>query len=439
MKHLPRRTFLRGVGASIALPFLDAMAPAFAKAAKPSTRMMYVYAPTGMMPNDWYPKTTGTDFEYQRIMKPLEKFREHITVISGLADNPGRALGDGPGDHSRAAASYLTGAHPKKTEGADIHCGISVDQVAARTLGARTKFASLEVTCEDSRQAGACDSYSCAYQSISWKSETQPLPPEMNPRLLFERLFGDLDVSGSPAERRNQEANRKSVLDLAFRDTQSLKTTLGATDRRKLDEYLTSIRDLETQIGKAMNSTEQLPPGLEKPAGIPPNYADHARLLFDLITVAFQTDMTSVATFMLAREGGLRTYAECGVPEAHHSITHHRNDPVLVEKVTKIQCYHLEQFVYFVEKLKATPDGDGSLLDHSAIVYGASMGDPNIHDHMKCPTLVAGHASGRIRGGQHIAFEEKTPMANLHLALLDTVGVTAENLGDSTGKLKFLV
>jgi hypothetical protein len=410
MKSLARRTFLRGVGASISLPFLDAMLPAFAQA----------------------------DFEYKRIMKPLEKFRKDVLVISGLGDNPGRALGDGNGDHARAVASYLTGAHPKKTLGADMRCGISVDQIAAKSLGKQTKFASLEVACEDSRQAGECDSYSCAYQAISWKSETQPLPPEINPRLLFERLFGDLDVSGAPAERSNQTAYRKSILDLTFQDTQRLKGTLGTPDRRKLDEYLTSIRELETRIGRAESETRQLPPGLAKPDGIPANFAEHARLHFDLLTVALQTDTTRVATFMLAREGGVRPYPECGVPEAHHSISHHGNNPELIEKITKIQCYHMEQFAYFVEKLKSIPDGDGSLLDHSAVVYGASMADPNRHDHGRCPTLVAGNAGGRIRTGRHIEYPNETPLANFHLAMLDTVGAPVDRLGDSTGKLNLL-
>jgi Protein of unknown function (DUF1552) len=457
MKNLPRRTFLRGMGASISIPFLDAMLPAFASAPASPTRMLYVYAPTGMMPDDWYPKTTGTDFEFQRIMKPLEKFRKDILVISGLGDTPGRPgggkkvvaantetwLGDpggahGAGAHASAVSSYLTGVSPKKTQGADIRAGISADQIAARSLGKDTKFASLEVTCEDSRQAGECDAYTCAYQAVSWKSETQPLPPEMNPRLLFERLFGDLDVSGTPAERKNQEAYRQSILDLAFQDTQRLQGTLGATDRRKLDEYLTSIRELETRIGKAEKETRELPPGLAKPDGIPANFAEHARLIFDLLTVALQTDMTRVATFMLAREGGVRTYPECGVPEAHHSISHHGGNVALIEKITKIQCYHMEQFAYFVEKLKATPDGDGSLLDHSAIVYGASMADPNHHDHARCPTLIAGNAGGRIRTGRHVSYPAGTPVTNLHLSMLDTVGVRVDKLGDSNGKLNLL-
>jgi hypothetical protein len=438
MKRLPRRTFLKGVGAAVSLPFLDAMLPAFAEAPPPPIRMLYVYAPTGMIPDAWYPTTTGPDFEFRRIMKPLEKFRKDILVVSGLGDNPGRSLGDGGGDHARAVSSYLTGVHPKKTLGADIHCGSSADQIAAAKLGKQTRFASLEVTCEDSRQAGECDAYTCAYQTISWKSPTQPLPPEMNPRSLFERLFGDLDVSGTPAERQNQAAYRRSILDLTFEDTRRLEGTLGGNDRRKLDEYLTSIRELEARIKRAENETHELPPGLAMPSGIPADFSEHSRLIFDLLTVAIQTDMTRVATFMLAREGGVRPYPECGVPEAHHSISHHGGNPVLIEKITKIQCYHMEQFAYFLEKLKSTPEGDGCLLDHSAIVYGASMGDPNHHDHGRCPTLVAGTAGGRIRSGRHIAYPNETPMANMHLSMLDCVGVPVEKLGDSNGHLNLL-
>lgn len=397
---------------------------------------MFMYAPTGMMPNAWYPQTTGTDFEFPRIMKPLEKFRKDVLVLSGLGDKNGYALGDGSGDHARAAASYLTGTHPHKTEGADIRCNISADQFAAAELGKKTRFASLELTCEDSRQAGACDSYSCAYQSISWKSPTQPLPPEINPRLLFERLFGDLDLSGTPSQRANQAAYRKSILDLAYQDTQRLQGKLDATDKRKLDEYLTSIREIETRIAKAENDQQQVPVGLEKPAGIPPVFADHAHLMLDLLTIAFQTDMTRVSTFMLAREGGLRTYGEIGVPEAHHSISHHRRNPELIEKVTKIQCYHLEQFAYFVEKLKSTPDGDGSLLDHSVLVYGASMGDPNIHDHGKCPTLLAGNGKGGVKTGRHLRYDTQTPICNLYLSLLDIAGVPTEKFGDASAKLE---
>jgi len=439
MKQLSRRTFLRGAGTLIALPFLDAMLPAFARSTpEDPIRMMYVYAPSGMIPQYWNPTSTGPDFEYQRIMKPLEKFRKDILVMSGLSGNPqGAPLNDAAGAHASAVASYLTGVRPKKTQGADFHAGVSSDQLAARALGGRTKYPSLEVACEDSRSVGECDAYTCAYQTISWKSPTEPMPPEMNPRLLFERMFGDMDVNADPAQRRNQNTYRKSILDLTLQSTQSLKKDLGATDRRKLDEYLTSVRELEVRLGKRENDTK-VPPGLSKPVGIPANYAEHARLMFDLIKIALQTDMTRVITFMLAREGGVRPYPEIGVPEAHHSITHHGGDPIKIEKVTKIECYHMEQFAYFIEQMKGTQEGAGSLLDHCAVAYGASMADPNRHDHAHCPTLIAGNAGGQIKTGKHVAFKEGTPITNLHLTMLDLVGVPTDKLGNSNGKLDFL-
>jgi len=441
MKHLSRRTFLKGTGALVALPFLDAMLPAFgASTPEEITRMMYVYAPSGMIPQYWNPTATGADFEFQRIMKPLEKFRKDILVMSGLSGNTrGAPLNDAAGAHASAVASYMTGVRPKKTLGADFYAGVSGDQLAARVLGAKTKFPSLEVACEDSRSVGECDAYTCAYQTISWKSATEPMPPEMNPRLLFERMFGDGDVSADPAQRKNQEMYRKSILDLTLEDTHSLKKNLGATDRRKLDEYLTSVRELEVRLGRSENEAKQMiPPGLSKPVGIPANYAEHSRLLFDLCRIAFQTDMTRVITFMMAREGGVRPYPEIGVPEAHHSITHHGGNPVLIEKVRKIECYHMEQFAYFIEQMKGSPEGAGSLLDHSAIVYGASMADPNRHDHGHCPTLMVGKASGQIKPGRHIAFKEGTPITNLHLTMLDLVGAPTDKLGNSNGKLDFL-
>jgi Protein of unknown function (DUF1552) len=438
MKTLSRRTLLRGAGTAIALPFLDAMLPAFARTApeKP-LRMMYVYAPTGLMPQAWDPPTTGPDFEYQRIMKPIEKFRKDILLMSGLsAHDVGIGGADGPGDHARAVGTYLTGVRIRKTQGADIQAGISADQVAANTLGTKTRIPSLEVTCEDNSAVGACDSYSCAYQTLSFKSPTEPLPPEMNPRLLFERMFGQMDISANPAQRKNQELYRRSILDLTMQDTQSLKRDLGATDRRKLDEYLTSVREMETRLEKT--GAGELPAGVAKPTGIPVDYAEHCRLMFDLITIAFQTDSTRVVTFMLAREGGVRPYPECGVPEAHHSISHHGGDPVLIEKLIKIEVYHMQQFAYFLEKMKNIQEGPGTLLDHSAIVYGAGLADPNHHDHDHCPTLLAGNAGGKIRTGQHVAFKAGTPMSDLHLTLLDTVGVQTDRLGNSDGKLNFL-
>ncbi len=443
MKHLSRRTFLRGTGAVIALPWLDAMTPAFAKAAdvpKNPVRMMHVYAPSGMITQYWDPTTTGRDFEFQRIMKPLERFREDILVMSGLsAHETGAILGEAGGDHCRAVGTYLSGVRLKPTLGADYRAGITADQIAARTLGRETKFASLELACEDSRTVGDCDGATCAYQALAWKSPTEPLPPEINPRLLFERMFGGMNVKADPKERENQLLYRQSILDLTLQSTHSLQRELGADDRRKLDEYLTSVRELEVRIGRQETDARQMiPAGTSKPEGIPATYAEHARLMFDLMVLALQTDMTRVGTFMMAREGGVRPYPEIGVPEAHHAVSHHRNSPELIEKVTKIECYHLEQFAYFIERLKSVREGDGSLLDHCAIAYGASMGDPNRHDHSRCPTLLAGRAGGRIKPGRHVAYQAGTPISNLHLTMLDVAGVPTDRLGNSNGHLDFL-
>lgn len=417
---LSRRHLLQGVGATIGLPWLEAMA---APVAAPK-RLIVVYAPSGKIMPNWTPTTTGTGFALPRTLASLEKHRSQITVLSGLAANQGNALGDGAGDHARAASSYLTGVHPRKTEGADIRCGVSMDQIAAAHFAKSTRVPSLEITCEDSRQVGSCDSYSCVYQSISWKSDTQPMPPEMNPRIVFERLFGDASLT--PAQR----AARRSVLDLTRTETARLSGNLGATDKRKLDEYLTSIREVETRMEKAGPSV-----GTAAPAGIPTSYREHARLLFDLSALAFASGSTRMITFMLAREGGLRTYPEAGVPEAHHSCTHHRNDPELIEKVSRINAFHMEQFAYFLDKLQATADGEGTLLDSTMALYGASIGDPNVHDHNNLPTLVAG---GKLGGGRHVTYAKNTPVANLHLSLLDLAGVPVDRFGDSTGRLDYL-
>ncbi|MSV29968.1 MAG: DUF1552 domain-containing protein [Bryobacterales bacterium] len=438
MKQLQRRTFLRGLGASVALPFLDAMSPAFAAPGRLSgetpCRMVFVYAPTGMDMRYWTPEATGSNFEIGRILKPLEDFRQDFLVLSGLGQNNGRALGDGPGDHARAAGSYLTGVHPKKTAGADIRCGISVDQIAAAKIGKQTKFSSIELGCEDGRQVGNCDSgYSCAYSNnIAWRSETAPLPPEVNPRTVFERLFGDADVTAG------QRFYRKSILDYVREDAGQLRGSLGSSDRRKLNEYLDAVREIETRIENSETQAKDAPPQLEKPAGVPLMYAEHARLMFDLMVVAMQTDSTRVLTFMLGREGSTRTYPEIGVPEAHHPLTHHRNDPVMMEKAAKINCHHLEQFAYFVRKLKSTPDGAGSLLDHSMVVYGSGLADPNRHQHDDLPVLLAGRAKGRITTGRHVRYAKDTPLANLHMAMLDTMGVHTEHFADANGKLEHL-
>ncbi len=430
---LSRRQLLRGTGAAISLPLLDAMIPTFASGAeKAPSRLIITYAPSGMIMPYWTPAETGTAFDYPRTLQPLERHRDDILVLSGLAANNGNAMGARGGDHARAASSYLTGVHPFQTEGADIMCGPSMDQFAAKHLAAQTRLPSLQLTCEDSRQIGSCDSYSCVYQSISWKSETQPLPPEMNPRKAFERMFGDASLT--PAQRES----RRSVLDFTRSETRKLVGELGPSDRLKLDEYLTAIREVETRIARASRSGESaLPPGTEAPAGIPTSYREHARLMFDLCALAFASDTTRVITFMLAREGGLQTYPEAGVPEAHHSCTHHRNDQGLIEKVAKVNEFHTQQFSYFLDKLKSSEDGDGTLLDHTAVTYGAAIGDPNVHDHNNLPTLVAG-AKGLIRGGRHVRHPKDTPITNLHLALLDFLGVPVERLGDSTGRLNLL-
>lgn len=438
---LSRRTLLRGAGAAVALPFLDAMTPAFAKSlpAAPK-RMLYVYVPTGILPQYWTPTTTGAGFEFQRVMKPLEKHREDVLILTGLSAQdiaaPGR---DGGGDHARAVASYLTGVRPRKTSGADLHAGISVDQIAARAMAGKTRLGSLEVTCETTRTVGECDSYSCAYQTLSYKSATEPLMPEMNPRVVFERMFGDVDVSGSARDRRTDALYRKSILDLTMQDAQRLQLEVGTGDRQKLDEYFTCIRDLEQRLTGAEAETRvDLPAGVHAPAGVPVDFAEHAQLMFGLIKLAFQTDTTRVATFMLAREGGLRPYPEIGVPDAHHSISHHGGDPVLIEKLAKIETYHMEQFAKFVGDLKSTPDGNGTMLNNVALAYGAGIADPNVHDHDHCPTLLVGNASSPVKLGQHLKLKQGTPIGELHLTMLEAVGVRTDRLGDANGKLNFV-
>lgn len=440
-KHLPRRTFLRGMGAVIALPVLDAMTPAFAAPVlrKAPLRMAFTYVPNGISMVDWTPKANGGGFEYTRVLKPLEKFREDTVVLSGLAHRNGYALGDGPGDHARAAASYLTGVHPRKTAGADIQNGISVDQVAALHLGSQTRFGSIELGCDDSRTVGNCDSgYSCAYtNSLAWRGPTTPMPPETNPRLVFERLFGDIDPSLSPEVRARRMRHRRSILDLVGERTTELSADLGAADKRKLDEYLSSIREIEQRIERAEKDLTGLTPGIDKPTGIPVAYADYVNLMFDLQILAFQTDSTRIVTMMMGREGSMRTYPEIGVPDPHHPLTHHRNNAEWIEKVAQINMMHMQLFAGFIQKMKTTPDGDGSLLDHSMIVYGSGLSDGNRHTHEDLPVLLVG-SGGNFKLGTHIAYPKNTPMTNLFLTMLDRMGVQPEKLGDSTGQIEHL-
>jgi hypothetical protein len=430
------------MGAAVALPFLDAMTPAFAAgrigAVNAPRRLAFVYVPNGIIMKDWTPAAEGSAFEFTRILKPLEPYRKDLLVLSGLTQNNGRALGDGPGDHARAAASFLTGLHPKKTSGADISLGVSVDQIAAEKVGGATRFASLELGCEDGRLVGNCDSgYSCAYSnSIAWRSATTPLPPEVNPRAVFERLFGD--ASETPEARAKRLAYDQSILDFVLDDTQRLKGDLGRTDRRKLDEYLDAIREIELRIQRAEHDSTEFTPSIEKPAGVPVEFADHVHLMFDLMALAFQADLTRISTFMICREGSTRTYREIGVPDAHHPLTHHRGNPEWIEKVTKINCFHLEQFAYFINRLKSTPDGDGTMLDRTMVVYGSGLSDGNQHTHNDLPALLAGTGNRAIRPGRHVRYPKETPMNNLYVALLDHMGVPPEKIGDSTGELQHL-
>jgi hypothetical protein len=440
-KHLHRRTFLRGMGAAIALPMLDAMTPAFAapRAGARPLRLAFTYVPNGITMADWTPAGAGAAFEYSRVMKPLEPFRKDTVVMSGLAQRNGMALGDGPGDHARAAASYLTGVHPRKTAGADIQNGISVDQVAAQQIGGATRFASLELGCDDSRTVGNCDSgYSCAYtNSLAWRGPTTPMPPETNPRLVFERLFGDVDPSLSPEARARRLMHRRSILDVVRERTTQLSADLGPSDRRKLDEYLSSIREIEQRIERAEKDLTGLTPNIDKPTGIPVLYADYVNLMFDLQLIAFQTDMSRIVTLMMGREGSMRTYPEIGVPDPHHPLTHHRGNVDWIERVTKVNVMHMELFAGFIRKMKETQDGDGSLLDHSIVVYGSGLSDGNRHTHEDLPVLMVGRG-GNFRTGQHVVYPKGTPMNNLFLTLLDRMGVPTEQLGDSTGPIEHL-
>jgi Protein of unknown function (DUF1552) len=381
---------------------------------------------------DWKPAEAGKDFAFTRILKPLEPFRSDIVVLSGLANHAAdRARGGG---HAKASGSFLSGAQPKYTAGPDVHAGVTFDQLAARRWASETRVASLQLGCEDARMVGNCDTgSSCAYtNSLSWKTPDLPLAVEVNPRSVFERLFGAADPSLSPQVRARRALYRKSILDRTGESTRSLMMDLGPGDRRKMDEYLTGVREVETRIDAS--EKDPVTPPIEKPSGIPFEYREYVKLMFDLQVIAFQSDLTRVSTMMLGREGSVRTYPEIGVPDPHHPLTHHRGHPDFIEKVTKINCYHVELFAGFVEKLKATADGDGTLLDHSAILYGGALSDGNAHSNSDLPLLVAGHAGG-LRGGSHVASDAHTPVANLFVQLLNCIGVETESFADSTGQL----
>jgi len=441
--QIPRRTFLRGIGTAIALPVLESMVPLRALAAgaadkaKPlPKRMAFVYVPNGANMADWTPKTVGTDFELPPILEPLKKNQKDILVLSGLAQDMGRPHGDGAGDHARASATFLTGCKARKTPGADIKVGVSVDQVAAQKIGDRTRLASLELGTDKARLAGNCDSgYSCAYSfNISWKGEATPMPPEVDPRQVFDRLFGNGNAGEMDEARIKRDRYRKSVLDFAMEDARRLKSDLGRTDQRKLDEYFTAVRELEQRIEKANSFAAELP-DYDRPTGIPKSYEDHLRLQFDLLALAFQTDTTRISSFIMAHDGSNRQYPFIGVRDGHHDLSHHGGDEEKKGKIAKINRFHATQFAYFIDKLKSIKEGEGSLLDNCMIVYGSGLGDGNRHNHDNLPVLLAGRGGGTIQSGRHIQFERETPMTNLFLTMLDRVGAPTERLGDSTGLL----
>ena len=413
------------------------MTPAMAATTtKAPIRMGFVYVPNGMDVRNWNLDYEGKLGELSRIMKPLEPFKEDILVLGNLTHNNGRALLDGPGDHGRCCGSYLTGMQPRKTM-VDIKAGISCDQIVANQIGNKTRFPSLELGLEDARQAGDCDSgYSCAYtNNLAWRSETQPLPPVLDPRALFERLFGN-GIALSPEARARQSKYRRSILDFVTSDTKKLEINLGPTDKRKLEEYLSSIREIERQLEKAEKDNAQIDPKMPKPYGVPADFAEHFKLMTDMLTVALQADLTRVFTFLVTREGTSRAYRELGIPDGHHPLTHHQNKPELMEKVSQINTYHVKQFAGWIEKLKSIQEGDGTLLDNSMIVYGAGLTDGNKHNHEDLPTLLAGHGGNNyIKTGRRINYRKETPMSNLFLSMMDRMDVHGEHFGDSTGRL----
>jgi hypothetical protein len=423
---------------------LDAMTPAFGAPAKRPIRMAFMQTPNGIfnLNNEWTPKTEGADFEMTRTLKPMEAHRENMVVISGLDQQQAAGLdGEVGGDHPRACTAWLTGTHAKMTSGADIRAGISVDQVAAQRLGRVTKLPSLELGCDRGMNSGNCDSgYSCAYSAnIAWKSEAMPMAKEVNPRVVFERLFSSGPQAQVDANQARRERYRKSIVDFVLEDARRLKSTLGAADRRKMDEYFNAVRDLEQRIERAEHEgLEEAPPGAAKPEGIPKAYEEHIRLIIDLLVLAFQGDVTRVATFMIANEGSNRSYPFIGIGDGHHDLSHHGGNREKQEKIAAINKFHISQLAYFLEKLKSVPEGGGTLLDNCMIVYRSGLGDGNRHEHGRLPVLLAGRGGGTIRPGRHLRFKKETPLNNLFLSMLDRMDASTETLGDSTGRLPFL-
>ena len=438
-RALPRRTFLRGVGATLALPLLDAMVPAMtalaASPAAPVRRLGFVYMPMGANIAQWTPAQTGRITQLSPTLSSLTPYLDRITILS----NTELKNAYSPGNHATANAAFLSAAKAKLTEGSDYQLGTTVDQIAAQQIGKDQRLPSLELAMDLLTTVGNCDNgFACVYQNnLSWSSPTTPLPAEAHPRIVFERLFGE---GGSSQERLAELRQNASLLDSVSDDIAKLQRNVGPGDRHKIDSYLQTVREVERRIQKAETQTESSHlPDLERPAGVPAAYGDHARLMFDLQVLALQSDITRVITFQLARETSTRTYPEIGVSDPHHPLSHHSNDPEKLAKLAKINAYHVSLFAYLLEKLKATPDGDGTLLDHSLYLYGSGMGNPDVHDHINLPIVVAGGAAGRVQGAQHLRYEKPLPLANLHLTLLDRVGVRLDSFADSTGRIPELL
>jgi len=437
-KARPRRTFLRGMGASLALPLLDAMIPAATAATKtaalPVRRLGYVFMPMGCDISRWTPPgTDGRLGQLSPILSSLESVKSRISVLTNL-----ELRNAYPGSHATSNSAFLSAAKAKHTESSDYYLGTTADQLAAQQIGRETQLPSLELSMDMLQTTGQCDNgYACVYQNnLSWSSPTTPLPSEAHPRIVFERLFGE---GGSLAERQMALRKRASLLDWVAEDVASLKRQLGPSDQAKVSEYLDTIREVERRIQKAESSVvDHAMPDLDRPLGVPAAYADHARLMFDLQVLAMQGDITRVTTFQLARETSNRTYPEIGVADPHHPLSHHGNDPDKIARMAKINAFHVSLFAYFLERLKATPEGNGTLLDHSLLLYGSGIGDPNVHDHTNLPVIVAGGAAGGMKGGRHIRYKDPVPLANLHLTLMQKVGVKIDSFADSNGKINEL-
>ncbi len=441
-KKLARRTMLKGIGAAIGLPFLDAMTPAFAASSLPGgspVRAAWFYVPNGIDMRHWTPGDEGPLGELPSILAPLDPVKRDLLVLSNLTANWGRPLQEGPGDHGRALSAYMTGMRVYKTAGADLKLGVSADQLMARAIGDQTRLPSLEIGLEETRQAGNCDNgYSCAYcYNMAWRTESQPLPPISDPRQLFERLFGT-DIVEAPAAHARRVMMRESILDQVMGDTQKLETKLGAGDRRKLDEYLTSVREIEQQIQRAEKDGAVIDPGVDKPFGVPPEFPDYFRLMTDMMIAAFKADITRVSTVMIGREGSTRAYPEIGISDGHHPLTHHMGNMTMLDKVRQINSLHLKLFAEFLQSLKATREGDSNLLDQSMIVYGAGLSDGNSHLHDQLPTVVAGRGGNFLNPGRHIIYQRETPVCNLFATMAERMGVTGDHFGDSTGRLQGL-